>query len=95
MEVSIIWPNSEVVDISARWIVDGHVVETSGSFASITANVGTDAGFSLAWEGIGGGILLAAVVILGLRIVSSIGNADGKERKPKTKSKLKLQLVLK
>jgi hypothetical protein len=87
MEVSIIWPNSEVVDISARWVVDGQVVETSGSFASTTANVATDAGFSLAWEGIGGGILLAAVVILGLRIVSSLGNAEAKESKPKTKSK--------
>ncbi len=87
MEVSIIWPNLEVVDLSARWVVGGQVVETSGSFASITADVGTDAGFSLAWEGIGGGILLAAVVILGLRIASSLGNADGKESKPKTKSK--------
>ena len=89
MEVSIIWPNSEVVDISARWVVGDHVVETSGSFASITANDGTGAGFSLAWEGIGGGILLAAVVILGLRIASSLGNANGKESKPKTKSKSK------
>jgi len=87
MEVSIIWPNSEVVDLSARWVVGGQVVEASGSFTSITNDVGADAGFSLAWEGIGGGILLAAVVILGLRIVSLFGNADGKVSKPKTKSK--------
>ncbi len=89
MEVSITWPNSEVVDLSARWIVGGQMVDASGSVASITDDVGIDAGFSLAWEGIGGGILLAAVVILALRIASSLGNADGKERKPKTKSKVK------
>ncbi|MGY8670670.1 MAG: hypothetical protein ACKVJ7_06440 [Candidatus Poseidoniales archaeon] len=89
MEVTIIWPNSEIVDISARWSVGGQVVESSKSFATTTDTATTDAGFSLAWEGIGGGILLAAVVILGVRIASSLGNADEKVRKPKSKSKSK------
>ena len=89
MEVTILWPNSDTVDISARWTVGGLVVEHSDSVASIPSDVSATESFSLAWEGIGGGILLAAVVILGLRIASSLGNAEGKEKKEKTKSKVK------
>ena len=89
MEVTILWPNSDTVDLSARWTVGGQIVEASDSVASISSDVSATESFSLAWEGIGGGVLLAAVVILGLRIASSLGNTEGKEKKEKTKSKVK------
>lgn len=91
---NFIWPAGEDVKLNCKWDYDGESLQIDRNFLSTIVTIESKDDFNIPWTGILGGLAIASLVILTLKIRSGAGNSKEAREKPSKQASRKDKFVL-